>query len=163
MAQQLPATVSGLAQVYDVVTLDLVQRGSRYRTVIRIRLESVRLARSGRRRSSMGSRDLVALARPPWLVSVTLSRTVECRPTRLLKDGGYLAQCFAGGRDIGADGLRVGMFVLVVPPGEAALPGYSELEENAKRGRAGNLSSDFVMPADWRRANGSYNPLLHGL
>lgn len=61
-----------------------------------------------------------------WLVSNTLSRTVECRPTRLLKDGGYWAQCFAGSYDIEAEGLRSGMYVLVVPPGEAALAGYSE-------------------------------------
>ncbi|MEO4002105.1 thermonuclease family protein [Mesorhizobium sp. CAU 1732] len=158
-AQQLPETVTGFAQVYDGVTFDLIESGSRYRTVTRVRLESVEACEIRQKAKLAGFDWPCGVVAAAWLVSSTMSRPVECRPTRILKGGGYWAQCFVENRDIGAEGIRVGMYVLAAPAGEVALPRYSELEENARQDREGLWSSEFMMPADWRRANGSYNPL----
>lgn len=158
-AQELPDTVSGLAQVYDGVTFDVVQGGSRYRAVTRIRVEAVEACEVRQKAKLDGIAWPCGAVSTSWLVSQTLARTSECRPTRLLKGGGYRAQCFAGSHDIGAEGLKAGMYVPPAPPGDRVLPGYKELEAEARRERAGLWSSDFVMPGEWRRANGTYNPL----
>lgn len=158
-AQQLPDTVSGLAQIYDGGTFDLIESGSRYRAVTRIRLESIEACEI-RQKAKLASIDWpCGVVSAAWLVSKTMSRLVECRPTRVLKGGGYWAQCFVDRQDIAAEGLKSGMYVLGVPAGEEPLPGYGAIEAEAQRSRIGLWSGDFMRPSDWRRVFGSYNPL----
>lgn len=158
-AQGLPETVVGKAQIYDGVTFDLIQDGGRYRTAIRIRLEAVDACEL-RQKARLGNVDwpcgAVATA---WLASCTLVKEVECRPTRVIPGGGYRAQCYVDEGDIAALGLGRGMYVLAESEHEDSLPGYAEIEAKAKATRAGIWSSEFMTPADWRRANGTYNPL----
>ena len=158
-AQGLPETVIGKAQIYDGVTFDLIQDGGRYRTATRIRLEAVDSCEL-RQKARLGNVDwpcgAVATA---WLASRTLVKEVECRPTRFIPGGGYRAQCYVDAIDIAALGLGQGMYVLAVSKHEDPLPGYAEIEAKAKAASAGIWSSNFMTPADWRRANGTYNPL----
>lgn len=158
-AQGLPERVSGKAQVYDGVTFDLMQDGRRYRSVIRIRLEAVdacELRQKARHADIDWPCGAVATA---WLASRALAKEIECRPTRILSGGGYRAQCYLRGVDIGASGLAQGIYVLAGQEQEYSLPDYAEFEAKAKTGRAGIWSSDFMDPAAWRRAHGTYNPL----
>jgi endonuclease YncB( thermonuclease family) len=94
-----------------------------------------------------------------WLASRTLLKEVECRPTRMLSGGGYRAQCYVDGTDIAASGLGQGMYALAGPEQEYPPPGYAEIEAKAKVASAGLWSSEFMKPAEWRRAHGTYNPL----
>lgn len=157
-AQGLPDTVTGKAQVYDGVTFDLIHGGGRYRSVTRIRLEAVDSCEL-RQKARLGDVDwpcgAVATA---WLASRTLGKELECRPTRV-NAGGYRAQCYVDGVDIATMGLGQGIYLVTVPEHEEPLPGYGEIEGDAKAVSVGIWSSEFVMPAKWRRANGTYNPL----
>lgn len=157
--QALPETVSGKAQVYDGVTFDLMQDSGRYRTWIRIRLEAVdacELRQKARYANVDWPCGAVATA---WLVSRTLVKDVRCRPTRALSGGGYRAQCYVDGMDLAAAGLSQGMHVIDSRQHEYLLSGYAEIEAKAKGANAGIWSSEFMAPADWRRAHGTYNPL----
>lgn len=158
-AQGFPESVTGKAQIYDGVTFDLMQDGGRYRTATRIRLEAVDACEL-RQKARLGDVDwpcgTVATA---WLASRTLLKEVECLPTRVLLGGGYRAQCYVDGTDIAASGLGQGMYVLAVPEHEDPPPGYAEIEAKAKAASAGIWSSEFMTPAEWRRAHGTYNPL----
>ncbi|MCW8060569.1 thermonuclease family protein [Agrobacterium tumefaciens] len=158
-AQGLPDMVSGQAQVYDGVTFDLVHSAARYRSTTRIRLESVD-ACEFRQKARLGEVDwpcgAVAAA---WLVSQTLAKEVECRPTRVRRSGGFIAHCYVGGIEIGAAGLEQGMYVLRVTEGEDPPSRYREFEAKARAARMGIWSSEFMPPTDWRRAFGTYNPV----
>ncbi len=157
-AQGLPEAVIGKAQVYDGVTFDLLQDTGRYRTLTRIRLETVdscELRQKARHADVDWPCGAVATA---WLTSRTLSEDVQCRPTRLLSGGGYRAQCYVSGTDLAAAGLSQGMYVIDNRQHEYLLPGYAELEATAKAIGSGIWSSEFMTPTDWRRANGTYNP-----
>ncbi len=159
-AQGLPEAVIGKAQVYDGVTFDLMQDSGRYRTPTRIRLEAVdacELRQKARHANVDWPCGAVATA---WLTSRTLVKDVQCRPTRLLSGGGYRAQCYVNGTDLGAAGLSQGMYVIDSRQHEYLLSGYAELEAEAKAIGAGIWSSEFMTPADWRRAHGTYNPLV---
>ncbi|WP_415726719.1 hypothetical protein [Pseudaminobacter sp. NGMCC 1.201702] len=158
-AQSLPETVTGKAQLYDGVTFDLMHDGGRYRAATRVRLEAVdacELRQKARHADVDWPCGAVATA---WLASRTLVKEVECRPTRVLSGGGYRALCYVDGTDIAAAGLGQGMYVLAAPEQEYTPPGYAEIEARAKATSAGIWSSEFMMPAQWRRAHGTYNPL----
>lgn len=158
-AQGLPEKVAGKAQVYDGVTFDLMQDGGRYRTATRIRLEAIdacELRQKARHADVDWPCGAVATA---WLASRAMAKEIVCRPTRILPGGGYRAQCYLGGADIGAAGLAQGMYVLAGREQGYSLPGYAESEAKAKAMGAGIWSSEFMAPADWRRAHGTYNPL----
>jgi endonuclease YncB( thermonuclease family) len=51
------------------------------------------------------------------------------------------------------------MYALAGPEQEYPPPGYAEIEAKAKVASAGLWSSEFMKPAEWRRAHGTYNPL----
>lgn len=158
-AQGLPEAVTGKAQIYDGVTFDVIQDGGRYRIATRIRLEAVESCEL-RQKARLGNVDwpcgAVATA---WLASRTLVKEIECRPTRVIVGGGYRAQCYVDEIDIAALGLGQGMYVLSLSEHEDRLPGYAEIEAKAKAARVGIWSSEFLTPAEWRRAYGAYNPL----
>lgn len=158
-AQGLPDALTGRVQVYDGVTFDLVQDGGRYRTLTRIRLESVNACQIRQKATLHGVDWPCGVVAAAWLVSQTLSRDIECRPTRSLRGGGYSAQCYVEDQDIGAAGLRDGMYIVSVPPNEVALARYNEIERAAKGAGVGLWSSEFMMPNEWRRAHGTYNPI----
>lgn len=158
-AQSLPATLTGMAQVYDGVSFDLIQSGGRYRMATRIHLESVASCQIRQKAALDGVDWPCGVVAAAWLVSQTLDPNVECHPTRGLRGGGYLAQCYVDTRDIGAAGLKHGMYMLSVPADERPLPGYDEIERSAKAAGVGIWSSEFMVPAEWRRAYGTYNPL----
>ena len=155
----LPETISGKAQVYDGVTFDLIHNGERYRTATRIRLEGIDACEL-RQKAPHAEVDwpcgAVATA---WLASHTLAKELECQPTRVLSGGGYRAHCYVDGTDIAAAGLGQGMYVVAVPEREAPPPDYAEAEARAKAASAGIWSSEFMMPGQWRRAHGTYNPI----
>lgn len=73
--------------------------------------------------------------------------------------GGYRAQCYVDGTDLAAAGLSQGMYVIDSRQHEYLLSGYAEIEAKAKAIGSGIWSSEFMAPADWRRAHGTYNPL----
>lgn len=163
-AGELPASIFGHAQVYDAFTFDLVppvSGQSRYRASTRIRLEGVEGCQLRQTAELDGVRWPCGVVGAAWLVSQTIGLEIECRPTRVLSgfSSGYYAQCFVAGADLGASGLSAGMLVRAAPEGETDLPGYAEFENGAKLSERGLWSSRFDEPADWRRANGSYNPL----
>lgn len=158
-AQGLPEALTGRVQVYDGVTFDLVQDGGRYRATTRIRLESVDACQIRQKATLDGVEWPCGVVAAAWLVSQTLARDVECCPTRSLRGGGYVAQCYVEAQDIGAAGLRDGMYIVSVPAGEQAPPRYNEIERSANGTGVGIWSSEFVMPNEWRRAHGTYNPL----
>lgn len=151
-AQGLPETLTGRAEVFDGVTFDLVSKGGRYRTTTRIRPESVDACELRQKTALDGVKWPCGVVATAWLVSQTLARDIECRPTRSLKGGGYRAQCYLGALDIGAAGLEHGMYSLSVPAGEQPLPGYRGLEWKAKAAGVGIWSSRFTVPAEWRRS-----------
>ncbi|MGP2494366.1 MULTISPECIES: hypothetical protein [Hyphomicrobiales] len=159
VAHGLPETLTGKVQIYDGVTFDLIQDGGRYRMATRIRLEAVDSCEL-RQKARLGNVDWPCGAvGTAWLASRTLAKDVECRPTRVIRGGGYHAQCYVNGLDIAALGLEEGMYVVAVPQGEQPPAGYPELEARAKAAGVGIWSSEFMKPADWRRAYGTYNPL----
>lgn len=155
----MPETVRGKAQIYDGVTFDLIQDGARYRTATRIRLEAVDACEFRQKARLADVEWPCGAVATAWLASRTLIKEVECRPTRVIPGGGFRAQCYVDEIDIGALGLGQGMYVLAVSEREDPLPGYAEIASTAKGARAGIWSSEFTTPADWRRANGTYNPL----
>ena len=108
VAERLPEMVTGKAQVYDGVTFDLIQNDARHRTVTRIRLEAVD-ACEVRQKARFAEVDwpcgAVAAA---WLTSQTLTKEIECRPTRVLSGGGFRAQCYVDGVEIAGLGLGRG-------------------------------------------------------
>lgn len=164
IAEELPASIFGRAQVYDAHTFDLVPSTadqSRYRANTRIRLEGVEGCQLRQTAEIDGVRWPCGVVGASWLVSETIWAEVECRPTRVLSGfaRGYYAQCFVAGEDLGAAGLAAGLLVRAAPEGERDLSGYAEFENGARLGGRGLWSSRFVEPSDWRRANGSYNPL----
>lgn len=163
-AGDLPASIFGRAQVYDAFTFDLVVPTSsqrRYRISPRIRLEGVEGCQLRQTAELDGVRWPCGVVGAAWLVSQTIGQEVECRPTRVLSGfaPGYYAQCFVAGSDLGAAGLAAGLLARATPEGEPDLPGYVEFENRAKLSGRGVWSSRFDKPAEWRKANGSYNPL----
>lgn len=116
IAQSLPGTITGKAQVYDGVTLDLMQDGERFSTAARIRLEAVDACEL--RQKARQCRCRLAVRRSGNR-EVSISHVgqggrmsaVACP----LRGGGYRAQCYVDGTDIAAAGLGQGMYVLAVP------------------------------------------------
>lgn len=159
VAERLPEVVTGKAQVYDGVTFGLIQNDARYRTVTRIRLEAVDACEVRQKARLADVEWPCGAVAAAWLTSRTLTKEVECRPTRVLSGGGFRAQCYVDGVDIAGLGLGQGMYVLAVPEHEYPPPGYAEAEARAKAASAGIWSSEFMMPAQWSRAHGTYNPL----
>lgn len=164
LAQALPEAIIGLAQVYDARSFDLLPapaEAGRYPSANRIRLEGVEGCEVRQKAELEGVQWPCGAVGAAWLVGLTLGKTVECRPTRFERggDSAYRAQCFVDGRDLAAEGIRAGMLVMATPAGEPPLPSYAELEAEARAARRGIWSSHFALPSEWRRANGSYNPL----
>ncbi|WP_420864901.1 nuclease [Bartonella schoenbuchensis] len=94
-----------------------------------------------------------------WLVSKTIDKNVTCKQARVVKQIHY-AQCFVDGVDIASLGLSEGMMLL--PKDQHNFPSpahYKELQFSAQKAKIGLWSGDFEHPEDWRRRNGTYNPI----
>lgn len=114
-----------------------MQEGARYRTATWIRLEAVDSCEPRQKARLAGVDWPCGAVATAWLASRTLIKVVECRPTCVIRGGGYRAQCYVDEIDMAALGLGQGMYVLAASGDEDPLPGYAEIEATAKAARAG--------------------------
>lgn len=87
-----------------------------------------------------------ALARA-WLKRVIGNAVVNCAPLRYRADGDMTARCFAAGRDLALEMLRVG-WARVTGPQD---PGYLAAERYARSVRYGLWGTYVLDMGEWRR------------
>nr|WP_246257456.1 nuclease [Bartonella gabonensis] len=96
-----------------------------------------------------------------WLVTKTIDQNVTCRQARVIKQVHY-AQCFVDGVDLARLGLSEGLMVLTKDQHNFPSPAdYKNLQLTAQKAQVGLWSSQLQQLEDWRRDNGSYNPIDH--
>ncbi|WP_208431436.1 hypothetical protein [Bartonella doshiae] len=94
-----------------------------------------------------------------WLVTKTLGKHVSCRQA-VVHNGIHYAQCFVDGVDLAQLGLAEGMMIVTKDQRNFPSPAdYKSLQLVAQKAQKGLWSSEFQQPEDWRRDNGTYNPI----
>ncbi|WP_156851097.1 nuclease [Bartonella refiksaydamii] len=153
---------SGAIQVTSGVTFKMItpiDEGWRKRIIRNIRLYGVETCETRQFASRNGIKWPCGAFVTAWLVTKTIDKNVTCRQARVIKQVHY-AQCFVDGVDLARAGLAEGVMVLTKDQHHFPSPAdYKNLQFAAQKAQMGLWSSEFEQPEEWRRDNGSYNPI----
>ncbi|WP_208438037.1 nuclease [Bartonella taylorii] len=153
---------SGAIQVTSGVTFKMVtpiDEGWRKKIVRNIRLYGVETCETRQFASRNGIKWPCGAFVTAWLVTKTIDKNITCRQTRVIQQIHY-AQCFVDGIDLARLGLAEGMMVLTKDQHNFPSPAdYKNLQATAQKAQVGLWSSQFEQPEEWRRDNGTYNPI----
>ena len=145
--------LSGPARVLDGDTIDLA---TRERGIVRIRLEGIDAPEGGQRCQLKwyGTWDC-GRAATTALVQMTRDRIVTCDDRGPDKYGRTLGVCYAVGRDLNAEMVRIGLAWAFVR--------YSDLyvteERDARAAKIGVWQAQTLAPWDWRAAQKMQKPV----
>ena len=137
-----PDEVSGIPSITDG---DSIRIGN-----LRIRIHGIDAPeRRQLCRSAQGKNRHCGQASTHALVALVGRRAVRCLKRDIDRFGRLVAQCFAGGTDLGAEQVRQGWAV----PYRRYSRAYVAEEDQARKARRGIWAGEFQMPWDWRRQN----------
>jgi endonuclease YncB( thermonuclease family) len=144
LAQCAPALaqpIVGLAQVVDGDTLTLGPQ--------RIRLFGIDAPEAKQTCRIKSSTWACGTAATAALRSMVEGKQVNCVPLDTDIYGRTVAQCRAGGKDLGAELMRSGLAVVY----DRGIDLYGSIEATSKASRMGIWGSEFEMPAAYREAH----------
>ena len=81
-----------------------------------------------------------------WLKQTIGNQEISCRPANIDADGALVGRCFARGRDVGADMVRVGWARVAYP----SPPGYASWQRYAMAARNGMWATYLLDMGEWR-------------
>ena len=141
-AAAAPEKVSGIPSITDG---DSIRIGK-----LRIRIHGIDAPeRRQLCRSAQGEVRHCGQAATQALAALVGRRPVRCLKRDVDRYGRLVAQCFAGGTDLGEEQVRQGWAVAYRRYSRA----YVAEEIQARRARRGIWAGEFLMPWDWRRQN----------
>lgn len=143
---ELPRVLTGRAEVIDGRTLRYVVSG------LTVELAGIDVCAAEQTAMFEGTPWPCGLMATAWLVSQTLGRDLQCQRFDRRFDGTIVARCAIDGADLAGEAVLSGHAVVNTST-RAGVPfaTYRELEERARAARTGLWSSEFAMPASFRR------------
>ena len=129
-----------------IIDGDTIEQGGE-----RLRLEGVDACESTQRYVIKGEERLCGPLATNWLRQETVNREVTCRGYERDRYNRLLVFCETDRGDIGARGVKAGVYVVYrTRRGHATVPRYEALETIAKGNKDGLWAGEFIAPREWR-------------